>query len=97
MPILDLDTTSSAIGGVPGNSYLIYKLLVFPGLPLDVPFPPNPGDPSLPSPEVVRLRNELVVGMPMPPMNALPVAFLRKHEIEWISQWVTQGMPMQCN
>ncbi len=96
MPILDLDTSSDVSGGVPGNSYLIYKLLVFPGLPLEVPFPPNPGDRTLPPPEVVRLRNELVVGMPMPPMNGLSVAFLHKDELEWISQWVTQGMPMQC-
>ncbi len=93
MPILSYDTSTK---GVPATSYLIYKLLVFPGLKLEVPFLADPTDKTAPPPEVVRLRNELVVGMPMPPMNAGPTIFLREHELEWIGQWVTQGMPMSC-
>ncbi len=87
MPILDAD--------VPGDSYLIYKLLARHGLPLSNPFPPDPsGDPGVDPPEVVRLRSFLVVGMPMPPGNVSPLVPLRAGEPEWLSAWLLQGAPL---
>lgn len=87
MPILD--------PGVPGDSYLIYKLLARHGLPLRVPFPPDPsGDPDVDPPEVVRLRSFLVVGMPMPPSDVPSFVPLRAGEPEWISEWLLQGAPL---
>jgi hypothetical protein len=80
MPILDR--------GVPGNSYLVYKLLANPATPLEVPFPGDPVN-GLP-PEVARLRDAVVVGMPMPPSTS---SGLRPGEPEWISDWLLQGAP----
>lgn len=87
MPVLDV--------AVPGNSYLIYKLLARHGLPLSLPFPPDPsGDPTVDPPEVVRLRNSVVVGMPMPPDDASSLTPLRAGEPEWLSAWLLQGAPL---
>jgi hypothetical protein len=87
MPILDALT--------PGNSYLIYKLLARHGLPLSLPFAPDPsGDPTVDPPEVVRLRSFLVVGMPMPPSDVPAGVPLRAGEPEWLSAWLLQGAPL---
>ncbi len=87
MPILDAT-------GDPANSYLVYKLLAFPGLPLAVAFPPDPNDSTAIAPEIVRLQNELVVGMPMPPIAGPPGVQLLPGEAEWVGDWILQGMPM---
>jgi hypothetical protein len=80
---------------VPGDSYLIYKLLARHGLPLTLPFPPDPsGDPTVDPPEVVRLRSFLVVGMPMPPSDVVAGVPLRAGEPEWLSAWLLQGAPL---
>lgn len=74
---------------VPGNSYLVYKLLANRRTPLEVPFPgPDGEEPA----EVRRIRNTIVVGMPMPPSTALH-ASLRSGEAEWIADWILQGAP----
>lgn len=78
---------------VPGNSYLVYKLLANKSTPLVRPFAPDPSDPNGDPPEVRRLRNTVIVGMPMPPLEA-PAAALRPGEIEWISEWLMQGAPV---
>jgi hypothetical protein len=90
MPILDPN--------VPGESYLVYKLLANPHNPLVLPFP-NPSS-LAEAPEITRLRNAVVVGMPMPPDNGSPP--LRQGspnrpdvgELEWISEWLLQGAPI---
>jgi hypothetical protein len=91
MPIID--------PGVPGESYLVYKLLANPNNPLVLPFP-NPSG-LAEAPEITRLRNAVVVGMPMPPTNA-SLPFLRQAspgrpdmgELEWLSEWLLQGAPV---
>jgi hypothetical protein len=89
MPILD--------PGVPGASYLVYKLLANRTTPLTLPFPPDPsGDPTVDPPEVARLRKTLVVGMPMPPITAAGAAPL-PGEAEWLSEWLLQGAPMPAS
>ena len=87
---------------VPGDSYLIYKLLAHPGVILQNPFPPDPTSASAVAPEIVRLQDELVVGMPMPP-STVPLAMPRggtngnPGEMEWLSDWVLEGAPvMTC-
>jgi hypothetical protein len=92
MPILD--------PGVPGESYLVYKLLANHNTPLVLPFPGSARNAD--APEITRLRASVVVGMPMPPNNALSTATLLpaspnrpdKGEIEWLSEWLLQGAPI---
>jgi len=84
---------------IPGESYLLYKLLAHPGVPLQNPFPPDPTSAAALPPEVVRLQNELVVGMPMPPSTqalAVPRAGTNGNpgEMEWLSDWVLEGAPL---
>jgi hypothetical protein len=83
---------------VPGNSYLIYKLLANRLTPLQVPFTPR-GSPGMDPPEVARLRDEVVVGMPMPPSTTEPatmdsLAPPRPGEPEWLVDWLLQDAPM---
>jgi hypothetical protein len=75
---------------VPGNSYLVYKLLANRRTPLEVPFPGPAGEEP---PEVRRIRSTVIAGMPMPPSNA-PAAVLRDGEAEWIAEWIQQGAPI---
>lgn len=77
MPIVD--------PGVPGNSYLVYKLLATPGLPLVRP---------LDAGEITRVQRDLIVGMPMPPESATG-ASLRAGEPEWLAEWILQGAPVK--
>jgi hypothetical protein len=90
MPILD--------PGVPGESYLVYKLLANPHNPLVLSFPNPKG--LAEAPEVTRLRNAVVVGMPMPPDNgSLPLRQASSGrpdigEAEWLSEWLLQGAPI---
>jgi hypothetical protein len=80
--------------GEPGSSYLLYKLLARRDLALEVPFAPA-ADPTADPPEVARLRNELVVGLPMapdsPPPNATAVTPLQPGDAEWLSEWILEG------
>ncbi len=88
----------------PGNSYLLYKLLANHFTSLVVPWTPAAAAPDEDAPEVTRLRNAFVVGMPMPPQNE-PAAVLRaasahvpdEGEIEWLSDWIHQGAPLTCS
>lgn len=77
MPILD--------PGVPSNSYLVYKLLATPGLPLVRP---------LDAAEITRVQRGIVSGMPMPPQSAYGAA-LRAGEPEWLAEWILQGAPVK--
>ncbi len=92
MPIIAPDT--------PGNSYLLYKLLAHPGVPLQYPFLPYPA--SGVAPEIVRVQDELIEGMPMPP-STQPDAVPRgttgvRGEMEWLSDWILEGAPVAtCN
>lgn len=81
--------------GNPGNSYLVYKLLVNPanhpvaGETSDEPDPwwgglPPPGPP--PPEELSRLRAWFVQGVPMPPGGSLSPAQMRA-----VVRWVMQG------
>ena len=80
-------------------SYLLYKLLAHPGLPLQYPFPPDPAGGV--APEIVRVQDELIEGMPMPP-STQPDALPRgtngvRGEMEWLSDWILEGSPvMSC-
>jgi hypothetical protein len=85
MPIIDR--------GVPGNSYLVYKLLANPHTKLAVPFPA--GDAGAVPPEVKRIQDSIIAGMPMPPSNGWTAA-LREGEAEWIADWILQGAPTTC-
>lgn len=76
MPLLD--------PRVPGNSYLVYKLIANPGAPLAR---------AIPAAEIGRVRDTLITGMPMPPDTA-PHAALRPGEPEWIADWIFQGAPL---
>jgi hypothetical protein len=91
MPILDPN--------VPGESYLVYKLLANPHTPLVLPFP-NPSSLDE-APEITRLRSAVVVGMPMPPDNAQAVPLNPASpnrpdmgDLEWLSEWLLQGAPI---
>jgi hypothetical protein len=76
MPILD--------PGAAGNSYLLYKLLANPRVPLPVKLSDGERD---------RVRTQIVVGMPMPP-STKPQALLLPGEPEWLSEWIVQGAPV---
>jgi hypothetical protein len=78
MPLLD--------PGVPGNSYLVYKLLATRGLPLVRP---------LDAAEITRVQRDVISGMPMPPQSAFG-ASLRAGEPEWLAEWILQGTPVHA-
>jgi hypothetical protein len=68
--------------GNPGNSYLLYKIIA------------NRSNSTEPDPaEVERLRDAVVVGMPMPPSNAQSTAFLDAAGMDRLSAWIAQGAP----
>jgi hypothetical protein len=74
MPLLDPNN--------PGNSYLLYKMLISPQ------YAAMPAAPS--QAEIDRLRASVVVGLPMPPSASYAVPLLG---LENISAWITQGAP----
>lgn len=94
MPIIDPSN--------PGNSYLLYKIVVGPNV--QVTRPANPSDPASliddpPSPEeIARLRSSVVAGLPMPPSyDADPrnaVSFFVE-DADLISAWIAQGAPVR--
>jgi hypothetical protein len=77
---------------------LVYKVLANPHTALVIGFP-NPAGLDE-APEITRLRNAVVVGMPMPPDNgtaALRGASANRPdmgEAEWLSEWLLQGAPV---
>lgn len=75
MPVVD--------PGSPGNSYLLYKLLATPNYAV------SPASPGIA--EQARLRETVVVGMPMP---ALPPP-LDESALDAVSRWVTAGAPVE--
>lgn len=83
MPLIDAFDLNKA--GSPGNSYLIYKLLARGTVP-------GASDDLQPSAEEVkRLRDSVVVGMPMPPEGtSLP---LTQEQLLALSNWIEQGAP----
>lgn len=66
----------------PGNSYLLYKLAV--GLSATGEAAPTPE-------EIARLRDSVVVGLPMPPKPGVPI---RPIDMSAIADWISQGAPM---
>jgi hypothetical protein len=79
MPIID--------PGDAGNSYLLYKLLAGPAYAQSAAAPPDPK-------EIERIRTAVVVGMPMPPTNALPGVAIPLPGLEDLSAWISQDAPM---
>jgi hypothetical protein len=69
----------------PGSSYMMYKLLTGTG-PDGSPFQASPD-------EIQRLRNDVVVGMPMPPQRPFAQTFDMKG-IQQISDWIAEGAPV---
>ncbi len=74
---------------VPGQSYLVYKLLANPTLWSEQP-PDAPFGTAAPS-ELVRLQSAGIVGMWMPPDTAPP---LSSREVQMISDWIAAGADM---
>lgn len=68
--------------GNPGNSYLLYKIITSRD---------NTTEPD--ADEVARLREAMLVGMPMPPSNASKAAFLDAKGLARLSDWILQGAP----
>jgi len=84
MPIIDAHDPGTA--GSPGNSYLMYKLLVGSAakeLSSDI----RPSDE-----EIARLRASVVVGMPMPGNSDTGMSETRLLNI---SNWIARGAPME--
>lgn len=80
MPLLDSGTQGTP-GGNPGNSYLLYKLVVARNLIGEATASPE---------ELARLHGSVIVGMPMPPP---PGQALRDIDLTAISTWIAQGTP----
>ena len=68
--------------GNPGNSYLLYKLLVHPDY--------ERTQPTMAPGEVARLRASVVVGLPMP-ANAAKGIPVPLDSLEALSQWIAAG------
>ncbi len=79
MPIIDASAADTAAGS-PGNSYLLYKLAVGRSAI---------GEAALDEAEIARLRDSVVVGMPMPPSSNL-----RDIDLKAIAEWIAQGAPV---
>jgi hypothetical protein len=79
----------------PGNSYLLYKLVIGPNVADD---PASPEKVAASPEEIARLRASVVVGLPMPPYydaNPTAVASFPIGGAELISAWIAQGAPMR--
>jgi hypothetical protein len=92
MPIIDAfahDPAKDAVEGSrgnPGNSYLLYKVLV--GMSMDG----APADIKVPDAEIARLRASVVVGLPMPPPD-IATGPLTGDQLLNVSNWIAQGAP----
>lgn len=74
MPLIDASN--------PGNSYLLYKLLIAPSYAVSELAPSED--------ELDRLRTSFVVGLPMPTAGGLPVP---PHALVALSEWIAAGAP----
>ncbi len=85
MPIID--AFNPGVAGNPGNSYVMYKILV--GTSIDA----APADIKPSDAEVQRLLDSVVVGMPMPPPDpaAAPVD---AEQMLNLSNWIQHGAPL---
>jgi hypothetical protein len=72
MPLID--------AGSPGNSYLLYKLLIAPAY--------AESDLGPAADELERLRASFVVGLPMPPAGGQPVP---PDALVALSEWIAAG------
>lgn len=79
MPLLD--------PSFPANSYLVYKLLASRASTRALPDAPSDA-------EIERLREGVVVGMPMPPTNAPGAAIRDPVTLDAIVTWLFEGAPM---
>jgi hypothetical protein len=85
MPIID--AFNPGVAGNPGNSYVLYKILV--GTSTDA----APADIKPSDAEVQRLLDSVVVGMPMPPPD--PAAgSLDSEQMLNLSNWIQHGAPL---
>ncbi len=84
MPIVDAFQPNES--GNPGNSYLMYKLLV------GTSAVDGPADVKASTEEVERLRASVVVGMPMPPSDG-NIPLLTRDQLLTLSQWIAGGAP----
>ena len=72
----------------PGNSYVLYKVLAH-----------EPGRPDgIADGETDRLRDAVVVGLPMPPFTqdtetVDPIVPLTEEQKRTVSRWIAGGMP----
>ncbi len=82
----------------PGQSYLLYKLAIN---PLNYPLGDARFEPELAA-EVERLRDAVVVGLPMPPLGSLvdrdsdPSGELSWERAQLLSSWIAHGAPLRC-
>ena len=80
MPLIDAGTPGEP-GGFPGNSYLLYKLAIGPGAM---------GASAPTVEEGARLRNTVVMGLPMPPKQGAQISEV---DVDAIVTWIAQGAP----
>ena len=85
MPLID--AFSPGVEGSPGNSYVMYKMLV--GMSIDA----APPDIKPSDAEVQRLLDSVVVGLPMPPPDPA-TGPLDAEQLLNISNWIQHGAPM---
>jgi len=86
MPIID--ASQRGISGTPGNSYLLYKLLVGPSVDI------APDDIRASDEELERLRASVVVGLPMAPDSPLDGDGARSAaKLLALSNWIARGAP----
>lgn len=94
--------------GNPGNSYLIYKLLIN---PLNHPNDGDQLEPQLAS-AVFQLRESIVVGLPMPAALGAPTGLVPRNlatregdltgeqsfaRLQLLSQWIAHGAVLDCS
>jgi hypothetical protein len=80
MPLIDAGTPGQP-GGFPGNSYLLYKIAIWPSLT-------GASAPTVEERE--RLRNTVVTGLPMPPSQGAPISEV---DLDAMVTWIAQGAP----
>lgn len=85
MPLID--AFSPGLEGSPGNSYVMYKILV--GMSIDA----APADIKPSDAEVQRLLDSVVVGLPMPPPDPA-TGPLDAEQLLNLSNWIQHGAPL---
>ena len=85
MPLID--AFNPGVTGHPGNSYVMYKILV--GMSIDA----APADIKPSDAEVQRLLDSVVVGLPMPPPDPA-TGPLDAEQLLNLSNWIQHGAPL---